>query len=181
VIGLDSFYTPNQYYTFTASKSNLSAGANPYYVTSCFGLICVNSITCDLDVCINTWSLLPTPCVDGIKTKIYYDSAYCDERYDFPLDNGTYIECSTPPSIVNNTYSFSDDQKILLVLLVFLILCLVGGITVHEAFFGGCALITALILTTFLIYAYPTILIYASIFLIMIFSGMWVLVARVKR
>jgi hypothetical protein len=98
--------------------------------------------------------------------------------YNIPATNGTYIDCTT---ITYVSPDLDEDLIILLVLFFFIIISTICAITVHEAFFGLNALLTALIFTVFIVYDYPEILLYASLFIIIAFSVMWVIIQRAKR
>lgn len=77
-----------------------------YYtkVYSCDSINCSESISnCSFNICQNEYNLTLKPCIDGLTIKEYYDVNDCNEQYDFPLDNGTYVLCTSQPTQINGT------------------------------------------------------------------------------
>lgn len=83
------YLTPDNYYT---------------KVYSCDSLNCSISLSnCSFNICQNEYNLSLKPCIDGLTIKEYYDVNDCNEQYDLPLDNGSYVLCTSQPTQINGT------------------------------------------------------------------------------
>lgn len=172
------------------SVNNWTASLNGLYTPA--GNYTIQIITCDnasncvtghslytFFLCKNTYAKSVQPCVSNTRLISYYDTSQCDSIVDsVPADNNTYESCV---EIVYQQKVFEEDKWILLVLAFFLLISLIGGIMVHEAFFGLCSLLLALGFAVFIYYDYPQILMFADIFMILIFVVMWIVIHKVRR
>lgn len=170
-------------YTYNLNTNSLPAGNYYTYIQTCDSMNnCDYSISdCSFNICKNTWTQNLNPCVSNSQLITYYDSSNCNAQYTYnlPSNNGSYISCVTPPTIIQNTYS--TDIILLFILGFFLIVGLICGIFVHELFFLFCALITLLFAIISIQYNYPNIILFACAFLIMTFIGITFLVHKMKK
>lgn len=125
--------------------------------------------------CVENWVQNNTQCLADTYYINYVDVNSCGTTFQLPLDDGNSVSCLTMHP------NLSDDVLTILILFFMLIISTICAITVHEAFFGVNALITALLFVTFIMYDYPNILLYLTPILIIVFSGMWIIISRVKR
>jgi hypothetical protein len=141
---------------------------------------CLHTEYCTFNICQNNYVKEQTACINNLEQKLYYDANKCSVQYttSVPSDNGTYISCT---SVILQQKVYTTDVIILAVLFLFLLVSLICAILVHEGFFGLCALICSLMLSTFISYAYPQILSYMMIFFIILFCIMWIVIARKNR
>lgn len=168
-------------YSYIANNL-LVTGTNNYFYTK---IVATDSVgqsdtgiqNCFFNICQNIWVKDTNACLSGVRTITYSDSEHCSSAYGVPADNGTIEECT---SIVYQQQVFQQDEIVLMILAFFLIISTVCAITVHEAFFGLNALLMGLIMTVFIYYGYDTISIIACVFMIIVFSGAWILVGRRK-
>lgn len=164
------------------STNNISFGTNYLYVTAYNYTLDISTIgnqtNCSIYVCQNNWIRNTNPCINGDKLVSYTDINYCNLQYNIPLDNNTHISCSNE---IINRFEFSDSMIILSILFLFLIISTICAIAIHEGFFGVNAVITSLMLITFIIYKYPSILLYFTPIIIVAFVVMWITVNRIRR
>jgi hypothetical protein len=167
------------YYSWSLNKNTLIAGNYYTMINSCdnFGLCDLGVQSCTFNICYNSYYKSTQPCVDNSKKIVYSDSNNCNQMLDIPSDNNTYEECI---SIVYQQAVLKTDYIVIGILFLFLIVALICAITIHEAFFGLCTLIVALMMSTFIYYGYPQILTYLMVFCILLFSVMWIVI-RTKR
>lgn len=170
----------NLNYSWSTNKNYIPSG---YYTARniiCNTTNCVYGVSNQFFLCENNFQQSPQPCVGGLKQIVYYDANDCDTFIvsDMPANNGSYTDCI---SYVYNKTVYDDDIIIIGLLIILLIVSLVCAISVHEGFFGLCALITGLLLATFITYDYPQILSYLMIFMILLFSIMWIIIYKHKR
>lgn len=162
--------------TLNSSVMNGISGLKYFYVISSDGIATdEGKLGCTFNFCTNNWIKSVQPCINNVQLINYTDSNSCSEQYNLPSDNGQYESCTAITYVQN---SLSEDVILLIILFVFLIISTLCGVMVHEAFFGLNALITAGIWITFLTYNYPSILLYVTPFIIIVFGGMWVLVSK---
>ncbi len=126
--------------------------------------------------CYPSWNQNVMPCVNGVKQVLYVDNNICNSTENLPVNNGTNEYCSIT---VNN--NLSQEYIILIVLGIFLVISLIGGILLHEVFFGLCALITVAIGYTFLQYHEPMILIIIVTLMTLMFVVMEIIITTTKR
>lgn len=165
----------------TTNTNLLTSGRKYFYVVASNGYdnSSVSDFNdCYIDICTNNWIKTPQPCLTGIRLVNYYDDNNCTIKYNIPISNGTYEDCNT---VIYNQTVYSEDVTILIILFLFLIISLICAIFVHEGFFGLCALILSIMMWTFINYKYPTMLMYISIFMIILFAVMWIVIGRIKR
>ena len=136
------------------------------------------SFDCGVTFCENNYVRAIEPCINNVKLINYVDSNNCNNKYNFPATNGTYESC-TAITYVQKVYT--EDIIIIAILMLLIIIGVIIGITVHEAGFGLSALMSAFLLVTFILYHYPMVVIIASVFLIIVFTGMWILVKSFRR
>ena len=159
------------------TTNDFSSGYYYQRLYTCDLTDCVlDNTDCYIHICSNNWVANDSICINGIKTVSYNDINNCGLEYNKP--NNTIGSCT---NIVYNQTTYSTDTTILIILFLFMIISLICAIFVHEGFFGLCALILSLMLLTFIQYKYPTILIYITIFMIILFSIMWIVIHRIKR
>jgi hypothetical protein len=124
-------------------------------------------------VCSCNWPQAIMPCVDGVRMIAYNNPDNCDYS-SMPSDNGTNEYCSltTPDS------KTMPDLIILIILGFFIIVCLICALMIHPIFFAMNALCFALMLTTFIYYKYPAVTYYISIFMILVFVVMSIIIKK---
>jgi len=136
--------------------------------------------SCTFNICENNWVRTVQPCINSTRKITYTDSNSCNEQINstLPTDSGNYEECVT---ITYTQKVYQTDILILAILGFFLLISLIMAIFVHEGFFGLCALILGVVFAIFIEYSYPDVLKYIIVFMILMFSIMWIVVARIKR
>lgn len=162
----------------TLTTKNFTSGINGLKLYTCNGLECQYDNSCSITMCTNNWVKQVKPCIVDTKIIEYSDINNCSIQYNLPITNGTYEACQ---NVIYTQNTYQNDYVILIVLAFFLIIALICAIFVHEGFFGLCALILSLILLVFVTYAYDNILIYITLFMILLFGVMWVVIHKIKR
>jgi hypothetical protein len=126
--------------------------------------------------CYPNWILSDTPCLNNVNLIMYDDANNCNSTLNIPINNNTYDGC-----VIHTQVTWSDDIIILVLLFLFLIISTVCAITIHEGFFGLNALIIGLMLSIFIMYDYPKILLIFTPIIILAFVIMWITINKIKR
>jgi parallel beta-helix repeat protein len=126
--------------------------------------------------CIENWIKDVNPCINTVRLISYHDTSLCNSLNNLPSDNSTNEYCNITQQTV-----YDESILILGILAFFILVALVCAIFVHEAFFGLTALLFGLVMSIFIYYDYPQILTYVCIFMILMFSVMWIVVHKVRR
>lgn len=93
-------FTESLSFTENMSKISYPHGIYPYYVEA-FNTYGMNtSSTCYMNVCVNNYATVSTPCVAGSQLLTYSDTHSCAYKLDFPVDNGTYVACAELPTAI---------------------------------------------------------------------------------
>lgn len=162
----------NTFYNY--SFLNFGTGDYLTKVYSCDNVDCSESISnCTFNVCINNYVRVTKPCADSLRLIEYYDANACDLQYNFPVNNGTYEDCTTENTV---NVKIQSDYFIIGFIMILIIICLFLGAFKHEIFFGMSALLFVLLASTFIYYGYDVILYIVSFFMVLVSAGMWVLV-----
>jgi hypothetical protein len=104
------------FYLWYITTNNISTGNHTYYVNVCYNNGCSINNSC-LNICVNNYERYNENCVNNFKLINYYDANNCPIEYDFPTTNGTYENCTTPPTTINNNISL-DPTLISLILFI---------------------------------------------------------------
>ena len=160
--GCDGFNYTIQYYDLNNCNTSINVPIDNSSIIDC--------------QCYPYWHKSIESCLNGVTPILYTDENNCNVTSSLPLDNGTNEYC-----VLQNQEIYTDDVIILIVLFIFLVISTVLAITIHEAFFGLNALLSALITTTFIIYKYPLMLIGIMPIIIIMFASMWLLLYKHKR
>jgi hypothetical protein len=126
--------------------------------------------------CPQDWIKEVEPCIDGVRLISYRDVNYCNSYSTIPSDNSTNEYCG-----INEENNSSEELLAIIIICFFIVIAMIGGIAIHEGFFGLVALLLALLMTIFIYYHYSAILIVASGFMILLFAIMWIVIGRHKR
>jgi parallel beta-helix repeat protein len=126
--------------------------------------------------CIPEWIKQPTSCIDGISLDEYYDDNDCNLMTGLPVTNNTYQYC-----YLTTHQTMPEDYLILGILFLLLVISLACAVTVHEGFFGLCAVITGLMMSVFIMYDYPPLLMIPLGLMTLLFVVMWIVINKVRR
>ena len=128
--------------------------------------------------CISNWVQDATPCLNNVYLKSYTDLTGCGNLTVIlmPVDNSTYSSC-----VIHTQSMYAEDIIILAILFLFILVCTICAIAVHESFFGIDALLILCMLYVFWHYNYPQILWYVTPFMALAFLIMWVALWKVRR